>query len=66
MARFYTIEVGVSLFADFACTRSFGRIGGRGGRIMVGLFATRADAEAELARLLQAKQRRGYRLEPDR
>lgn len=62
MARYYTLAVGVTLFEDFACTRAFGRIGARGGRIMIGLFDSQAAAEAELQALLRAKQARGYRL----
>lgn len=62
MARYYTLAVEVTLFDDFACTREFGRIGSRGGRIMIGLFASATGAEAELHALLRAKQARGYRL----
>ncbi|MGL4243447.1 MAG: WGR domain-containing protein [Beijerinckiaceae bacterium] len=62
MARYYTLAVEVTLFDDFACTRAFGRIGSRGGRIMLGLFETRAAAEAELVALLRRKQARGYRV----
>jgi predicted DNA-binding WGR domain protein len=51
----------VSLFDGFSCTRGFGRIGSRGGRLMIGLFDTRGEAEAELARRLRVKQERGYR-----
>jgi predicted DNA-binding WGR domain protein len=60
MARFYTLSVEVSLFDGFTCTRGFGRIGSRGGRLMIGLFDTQGEAEAELARWLRAKQERGY------
>ena len=62
MARYYTLAVEVTLFDDFACTREFGRIGSRGGRIMIGLFDSVAAAEAELHALLRAKQARGYQL----
>jgi predicted DNA-binding WGR domain protein len=62
MARYYTLAVEVTLFEDFACTRGFGPIGSRGGRIMIGLFESQASAEAELQALLRAKQARGYRL----
>jgi len=62
MARYYTLAVEVTLFEDFACTRGFGRIGSRGGRIMIGLFDSQASAEAELQALLRLKQARGYRL----
>lgn len=62
MARYYTLAVEVTLFEDFACTRGFGRIGSRGGWIMIGLFDSQASAEAELQALLRRKQARGYRL----
>ncbi|MGL4527073.1 MAG: WGR domain-containing protein [Aestuariivirga sp.] len=62
MARYYTLAVELTLFDDWSCTRSFGRIGTRGGRIMLGLFEDRASAEAELIALLRAKQARGYRV----
>jgi predicted DNA-binding WGR domain protein len=62
MARYYTLAVELTLFDDWSCTRGFGRIGARGGRIMLGLFEDRAAAEAELIALLRAKQARGYRI----
>ncbi len=62
MARYYTLAVEVTLFEDWSCTRRFGRIGARGGRIMLGLFETRAAAEAELVAILRRKQARGYRV----
>ena len=62
MARYYTLTVELTLFEDWSCTRAFGRIGTRGGRIMLGLFEDRAAAEAELVALLRAKQARGYRI----
>ncbi|MGL4240248.1 MAG: WGR domain-containing protein [Beijerinckiaceae bacterium] len=62
MARYYTLAVEVTLFEDWSCTRRFGRIGARGGRIMLGLFETRAAAEAELVAVLRRKQARGYRV----
>jgi predicted DNA-binding WGR domain protein len=62
MARYYTLAVELTLFDDWSCTRSFGRIGSRGGRIMLGLFEDRAAAEAELIALLRSKQARGYQI----
>lgn len=62
MARYYTLAVEVTLFEDWSCTRAFGRIGARGGRIMLGLFDSRAAAEAELVAVLRRKQARGYTL----
>jgi predicted DNA-binding WGR domain protein len=64
MARYYTLAVELTLFEDWSCTRGFGRIGARGGRIMLGLFATQAAAEAELMALLRNKQARGYQIIP--
>jgi predicted DNA-binding WGR domain protein len=76
MNRFYTLSVEVTLFEDWSCTRSYGRVGGRaggrgvskgggrggvnGGRIMIGLYATEAEARDAFQRLLAAKRRRGY------
>jgi predicted DNA-binding WGR domain protein len=62
MARYYTLAVELTLFDDWSCTRGFGRIGARGGRIMLGLFEDRAAAEAELVALLRSKQARGYQI----
>jgi predicted DNA-binding WGR domain protein len=68
MNRFYTLSVEVTLFEDWSCTRSYGRVGGRpsgrtgvkGGRIMIGLYASEAEARDAFQRLLAAKRRRGY------
>ena len=60
MRRFYTVAIEVTLFDDVACTRTYGRIGGRGGRVMVGLYETRAEAVAALGRVVNAKIARGY------
>lgn len=61
-ARFYALSVELTLFGDHACVRRFGRIGAPCGRVLIGLHATREAALAELARLLAAKRRRGYRI----
>ncbi len=63
MKRFYTVAVEVTLFDDVACTRTYGRIGGRGGRVMVGLYETQDEAAAALGRIVSAKLARGYRCE---
>jgi predicted DNA-binding WGR domain protein len=63
MKRFYTVAVEVTLFDDVACTRTYGRIGERGGRVMVGLYPTEAEAVAALGRIVRAKLTRGYRRE---
>jgi predicted DNA-binding WGR domain protein len=60
MNRFYTLSVEVTLFEDWSCTRSFGRIGRGGGRVMVGLYGSEAEARDAMRRLLAAKRRRGY------
>ncbi len=60
MARWYALSVEMTLFGEIACTRGFGRIGARGGRIMIGLFDSRAAAETELRAILRRKLRRGY------
>lgn len=62
MSRYYTLSIEMTLFDDVACLRGFGRIGTKGGRIMIGLFESRAAAEAELHSLLRRKQARGYKL----
>jgi predicted DNA-binding WGR domain protein len=62
MRRYYTLSIEMTLFDDVACLRGFGRIGAKGGRIMIGLFESRAQAEAKLHSLLRAKQARGYKL----
>lgn len=64
MARYYTVAVEVTLFADIACTRRYGRIGARGGRVMVGLYATEAEAVVAFGRIVGAKLARGYRPAP--
>ena len=62
MARFYTFQVELTLFQDWSCRREHGRIGSRGGRVMIGLYAREDEALAALAAFLKAKRRRGYRL----
>ncbi len=65
MHRVYTLSVEATLFEDWSCTRRFGRCGqaraGGGGRVMIGLYESRAEALAAMERLLRAKGRRGYR-----
>jgi predicted DNA-binding WGR domain protein len=60
MARFYALSVELTLFEDWSCTRQFGRIGSKGGRIMLGLYETKAEAEIAFRHLLRQKQTRGY------
>ena len=61
IARWYTLSVEVTLFEDWACRRAYGRIGSRAGRVMLGLFASRARAEEELQSILRRKLAKGYR-----
>lgn len=60
MARFYTLQVELTLFEDWSCRREHGRIGSRGGRVMIGLYARKDEALAALGALLRAKRRKGY------
>ncbi len=60
MARFYTLSVEMALFDSWSCTKAYGRIGARHGRIMVGLYANEDEALAALSSLLRQKLRRGY------
>jgi len=63
MRRFYTVAIEVTLFDEVACTKTYGRIGGRGGRVMMGLFETQDEAIAALGSIVKAKLARGYRRE---
>jgi predicted DNA-binding WGR domain protein len=65
MARFYALSVELTLFEDWSCTRQFGRIGSKGGRIMLGLYETKAEAEIAFRHLLRQKQTRGYGVASD-
>ena len=65
MARFYALSVEVTLFRDWTCSREFGRIGSRRGRLLVGLYDSEACAEAALQDLLRRKLARGYRVITD-
>ena len=60
MARFYAVSIEMSLFNDPACVKQFGRIGGRGGRIMIGLYETEDEAMEEFNAILRRKLLRGY------
>lgn len=61
--RFYGLEVVVDLFGTILLIRRWGRIGTDGQRRSEP-HADRAAAEAALARLAEAKRRRGYRDHP--
>jgi predicted DNA-binding WGR domain protein len=59
--RFYALEVTPNLFGAWSLIRSWGRIG-TPGQQRIDWHDTQAAAEQACARLLQAKQRRGYHL----
>ncbi|WP_342363626.1 WGR domain-containing protein [Terrarubrum flagellatum] len=61
MARYYTVSVEIALFDSWSCTRCFGRIGSRGGRVMIGLHESYEAAQSELRAILRRKTARGYR-----
>nr|WP_244919978.1 WGR domain-containing protein [Rhizobium grahamii] len=60
MARFYALEVSVSLFGDTCLTRCWGRIGTRG-QVKVQHFADEQTAVNAFLLLLREKRSRGYR-----
>ena len=60
MARFYSVDVDLDLFATVVARRCWGRIG-TNGRTMLVPFSSMEAALRELARLEQTKRRRGYR-----
>ena len=59
MARFYTMSLQVTLFAECSLVREWGRIG-RGGRVQTAVFPSEEAAKAELLRIERAKLKRGY------
>jgi predicted DNA-binding WGR domain protein len=61
MARFYTLTVEMALFETWSCTRTYGRIGARHGRVMVGLYPSEEEALDAFRRILRQKGKRGYR-----
>ncbi len=65
MARYYALSVELTLFEDWSCTRSFGRIGAKGGRILVGCTRRAKKPLAQFGELLKRKKAKGYR-EPSR
>jgi predicted DNA-binding WGR domain protein len=58
--RFYVMHVARTLFGKWCLIREWGRLGVVGGQCMVDYVATKADAEAALEKLSDAKCRRGY------
>lgn len=59
MARFYRVEVLPDLFGLVTVERAWGRISGRGQKLMVS-FPSFCSAEREAARMVRAKAKRGY------
>ena len=59
MARFYAMAVQPTLFGEWALQREWGRIGSAGRLVSTG-YASESDAVIAMARVLKAKQRRGY------
>lgn len=61
MARFYCIDLAVTLFGEVTVLRRWGRIG-TCGRTSFETWPSASEAEASANRTLQQKSRRGYRL----
>lgn len=59
MARFYLLSLEPTLFGEVAVLRHWGRIGARG-RLASSLHASKAEAEAVLARQIARRLKRGY------
>jgi predicted DNA-binding WGR domain protein len=57
--RFYTLTWQPGLWEEVSLVRSWGRIGRRG-RCCVRIYASRADAQADIFRLIRHRLRRGY------
>jgi predicted DNA-binding WGR domain protein len=61
MARYYAASVQPTLFGDSALVREWGRIGAKKGQRRLDLYPSVAIAQMELEKLIDTKQRRGYR-----
>jgi predicted DNA-binding WGR domain protein len=59
--RFYTLQLVPNLFNAYSLIRTWGRLGTQG-QSRIEWHDTQEAAEQACERLLQAKQRRGYRL----
>jgi predicted DNA-binding WGR domain protein len=59
--RFYALAWRPTLWGDFALVQTWGRLGGSG-RSRTTVYASRAAAQGEIARLLRRRLRRGYRV----
>ncbi len=60
MARYYAMEISVTLFGEACLTRSWGRIG-KSGQRMTHYFKREEDAVGLFLNLLRQKRARGYR-----
>jgi predicted DNA-binding WGR domain protein len=60
MARYYDVSLQATLFGEVVLRRHWGRIGTRG-QVLMQTFDQAGAAVLAEARLVQAKQRRGYR-----
>lgn len=59
MARFYQVDLALTLFGEASVVRSWGRIGTRG-RTVLETCLTLEAAEAAGAQTIRAKLKRGY------
>ncbi len=60
MQRFYAMYVTKTIFGDWALVREWGRIGSPG-TVRESWFDTQDEAKEAELKLLQTKQKRGYR-----
>lgn len=59
--RFYSVEIGRTLFGDWSLTREYGRIGSPG-RIAVESFPTEEEARRGQQQTIRLRTRHGYSL----
>ena len=60
MVRFYRVEILTDLFGQTVLERGWGRIGSRG-QIRLISYPSPLSAQEAASKLIQAKERRGYR-----
>ena len=60
MARFYKLDVQLSLFGEWSLVREWGRIG-RAGTVSVEMHPTRGNADMALITKWAEKRKRGYK-----
>lgn len=61
MARFYTMSVQLTLFAECSVVREWGRIG-RSGQVRETRHTTLQEAQDFAARIMRQKLRKGYKI----